>query len=417
MTALQHRSRAVPGWKTPVVLAVFALAAALLAVLAPDGTTTFRFSADSDVVRLPEVGLDTVQTLWIVATLLGLVAVYSIGRKLAGFSTPGYVLVGYGVLVVFQFLLWAAAGATLPVTGLLVGSLALSTPLIFGSLAGVISERVGVINVAIEGHFLAGAFTSATVATMTGSPMAGLVAAAVAGILASLVFSLFAVRYLVDQVIVGIVLNVLVSGLTGFLYSQLLAPNASALNSPPRLPRFAIPILSDIPVLGPLLFRQTAIVYVMYVAIALIVFGLFRTRWGLRLRAVGEHPEAADTVGIKVMRTRVRNLALGGVVAGMGGAFFTIGSVGAFGKDMTAGAGFIALAAVIFGRWHPVRAALAALLFGFASNLQNTLSVIGSPVPSEFLLMLPYVITILAVAGFVGRVQGPAAAGEPYGES
>jgi ABC-type uncharacterized transport system permease subunit len=161
-------------------------------------------------------------------------------------------------------------------------------------------------------------------------------------------------------------------------------------------------------------FRQTIIVYIMYAIVALVYFGLFHTKWGLRLRSVGEHPQAADTVGINVARTRFWNVALAGSIAGLGGAFFTLGAVGAFNKEMTAGAGFIALAAVIFGQWDPIKATLAALLFGFASNLQNTLSVMGSPVPSEFMLMLPYVVTILAVAGFVGKVRGPAAAGKPY---
>jgi ABC-type uncharacterized transport system permease subunit len=162
------------------------------------------------------------------------------------------------------------------------------------------------------------------------------------------------------------------------------------------------------------LFRQTIIVYILYIAVAVVFFALFKTRWGLRLRAVGEHPQAADTVGINVARTRFWNVSLAGAIAGLGGAYFTMGSVGSFNKEMTAGAGFIALAAVIFGRWDPIRATLAALLFGFASNLQSVLSIIGSPVPSEFMLMLPYLVTIFAVAGVVGRVRGPAASGKPY---
>jgi simple sugar transport system permease protein len=230
----------------------------------------------------------------------------------------------------------------------------------------------------------------------------------------SFVLAAFAIKYFVDQVIVGVVLNVLVVGLTSFLFSQVLSPNATTLNSPPRFPRLPIPVLADIPIIGPMLFNQTIIVYLMYVTVALVYVGLFHTRWGLRLRAVGEHPQAADTVGINIAKTRFWNVSLGGAIAGLGGAFFTLGSVGAFNKEMTAGAGYIALAAVIFGQWDPIRATLAALLFGFASNLQNTLGVIGSPVPSEFMLMLPYVVTIFAVAGLVGKVRGPAAAGKPY---
>jgi ABC-type uncharacterized transport system permease subunit len=278
----------------------------------------------------------------------------------------------------------------------------------------VIGERVGVINIAIEGQLLSGAFTAAIVASVTGQPLLGLIAAMVAGMLVGMVLAAFAIKYFVDQVIVGVVLNVLVVGLTSFFFSQVLAPNAAVLNTPPRFDRLPIPVLSEIPIIGPVLFRQTVVVYIMYVVVALVYIGLFHTKWGLRLRAVGEHPTAADTVGIKVNRTRFWNVALAGAIAGLGGTFFTIGSGIAFNKEMTAGAGFIALAAVIFGQWDPIKATLAALLFGFASNLQNTLSVIGSPVPSEFMLMLPYVVTILAVAGFVGKVRGPAAAGKPY---
>jgi general nucleoside transport system permease protein len=224
----------------------------------------------------------------------------------------------------------------------------------------------------------------------------------------------FSIKYFVDQVIVGVVLNVLVIGLTSFFFSQVLAPNAATLNTPPRFDRFPIPVLGEIPIIGPVFFRQTVIVYLMYIAVALVFYGLFYTRWGLRVRAVGEHPQAADTVGINVNRTRFWNVALAGSIAGLGGTFFTIGSGIAFNREMTAGAGFIALAAVIFGQWDPIKATLAALLFGFASNLQNTLSVIGSPVPSEFMLMLPYVVTIFAVAGLVGKSRPPAADGKPY---
>jgi simple sugar transport system permease protein len=298
--------------------------------------------------------------------------------------------------------------------GLLFGSLSLAVPLIFGSLAGVMGERAGVINIAIEGQLLAGAFTAAVVASATGQPWLGLIAAMVAGMLVGMVLAVFAIKYFVDQVIVGVVLNVLVTGLTSFFFSQVLAPNAATLNTPPRFDRFAIPILGEIPIIGPVFFRQTVIVYLMYIAVALVFFGLFYTRWGLRLRAVGEHPQAADTVGINVNRTRFWNVALAGAIAGLGGTFFTIGSGIAFNREMTAGAGFIALAAVIFGQWDPIKATLAALLFGFASNLQNTLSVIGSPVPSEFMLMLPYVVTIFAVAGLVGKSRPPAADGKPY---
>jgi simple sugar transport system permease protein len=207
---------------------------------------------------------------------------------------------------------------------------------------------------------------------------------------------------------------VLVIGLTSFMFTQVLAPNAADLNNPPRFDRIPIPVLGDIPLIGPIFFRQTAIVYVLYVTVALVTWALYRTKWGLRVRAVGEHPMAADTVGIRVNATRWRTILIAGAIAGMGGAFYTLVSVPQFNREMTGGAGYIALAAVIFGKWDPIRATLAALLFGFASNLQGVLSVIGSPVPSQFMLMLPYVVTIFAVAGLVGKSRPPAADGIPY---
>lgn len=405
----------VTSWKGPIAFAIFTVIALALAVLAPrDGETTFRLSTQTDVIQLPEITVPALPTLWVVILLLTAATVYSAWLVYNQRRVPLWLVVVFAILFMVGFLTWAAAGATIPMIGLLFGSLSLAVPLIYGSLAGVIGERVGVINIAIEGQLLSGAFTAAIVASVTGQPLLGLVAAMVAGMLVGMVLAAFAIKYFVDQVIVGVVLNVLVVGLTSFFFSQVLAPNAATLNTPPRFDRLPIPVLSEIPIIGPVLFRQTLVVYIMYVVVALVYIGLFHTKWGLRLRAVGEHPTAADTVGIKVNRTRFWNVALAGAIAGLGGTFFTIGSGIAFNKEMTAGAGFIALAAVIFGQWDPIKATLAALLFGFASNLQNTLSVIGSPVPSEFMLMLPYVVTILAVAGFVGKVRGPAAAGKPY---
>ena len=271
---------------------------------------------------------------------------------------PLWLIVVFAILFMFGFLTWAGAGSSLPMIGLLFGSLSLAVPLIFGSLAGVIGERAGIVNIAIEGQLLAGAFTAAVVASVTGQPWFGLIAAMVAGMLVGMVLAVFSIKYFVDQVIVGVVLNVLVVGLTSFFFSQVLAPNAASLNTPPRFDRLPIPVLGDIPIIGPVFFQQTVIVYLMYVAVALVYIGLFHTKWGLRVRAVGEHPQAADTVGIKVNRTRFWNVALAGAIAGLGGTFFTIGSGIAFNKEMTAGAGFIALAAVIFGQWDPIKATL-----------------------------------------------------------
>ena len=405
----------VRNWKPSIAFGIFAIIAlVMLIVFGRAGVTTFRLSTDRDVIQLPVIQANVTIVSVVVTVLLFLIAIVAAYLAYRARKTPLWLTSIFAFLFLVGFLTWAAANATIPIPGLLVGTVGLSVPLIFGALGGVISERVGVVNVAIEGQLLAGAFVSAVVASVTQQPLLGLAAATIAGVLVSFVLAAFSIKYLVDQVIVGVVLNVVVVGLTSFLFSTLLSPNRELLNTPPRFERINIPLLSEIPILGPVLFRQTIIVYLMYIAVAVVWFALFKTRWGLRLRAVGEHPQAADTVGINVTGTRFWNVSLAGAIAGLGGAYFTLGSVGAFNKDMTAGAGFIALAAVIFGRWDPIRATLAALLFGFASNLQSVLSIIGSPVPSEFMLMQTYVVTIYAEAGLVGQVRGPAASGKPY---
>jgi len=313
-----------------------------------------------------------------------------------------------------SFLCWAAAGKFIPLTGMLQGTLLLAVPLVFGSMSGLICERSGVINIAIEGQLLAGAFASGVVASLTHKTSWGLLVAPLAGALISLLLATFAIKFSVDQVILGFVLNVLVIGLTDFLYKKLLIPYQSTWNSGPSFSHLEIPVLGKLPIIGPIFFNQTIIVYLMYLIVGLITFSLFKTKWGLRTRAVGEHPTAADSVGIDVNKLRFRNVVIAGLVSGLGGAYFTIGSVGSFSKEMTAGAGFIALAALIFGKWTPMGAVSAALLFGFADNLQGTLSIIGVSIPSEFMLMLPYIATIIAVSGLVGRVRAPKADGIHY---
>ncbi|PZF58539.1 ABC transporter permease [Curtobacterium sp. MCBD17_034] len=405
---------AVRSWKAPIGYGVFTLfALVLFGVFHKPGTSTFELASAHDLVQLPAVPLPATGTGIVVIVLLAIGTAYATWRAARSRKVQTWVTVLFAIAFVIAFLTWASPGSTIPVPGLLVGALGLSAPLIFGSLGGVISERVGVVNIAIEGQFLAGAFASAVVASITGSAWVGLVAAVIAGVLVSFILAAFSIKYLVDQVIVGVVINAFVSGLTGFLYSKVLATD-TALNVGVRFPAIEIPGLSAIPIIGPVFFHQSVIVYLMYIAVAAVTIGLFTTRWGLRLRAVGEHPQAADTVGINVTSTRFWNVSLAGAIAGLGGAYFTLGNAGPFAKDMTAGAGYIALAAVIFGRWDPIKATLAALLFGFASNLQNLLAAIHSPVPTQFLLMLPYVVTIFAVAGLVGQSRGPAASGKPY---
>jgi simple sugar transport system permease protein len=315
---------------------------------------------------------------------------------------------------VVAFLVWAVAGKQMSFAGALQNTVLAAVPLVFGALAGVIGERSGVVNIAIDGQFLFGAFAAAFTGSITGSLWAGLAAGAVAGSLIGALLAVFAVRYLVEQVVLGVVINLLVTGITGFLYTQLLQKDPQGYNNPGVFENIRIPGLADIPVIGPVLFDVNVIVYLMYALVVIVHFALFNTRWGLRARAVGEHPTAADTVGIKVNATRYRNVIAAGALAGIGGAFLTIGTVGTFSKDMTSGAGYIALAAVIFGRWRPLGAVAAALLFGFTSALATSLQPLNTSIPSQFLQMMPYVVTIFAVAGLVGKVRAPAAANKPY---
>ena len=403
-------------WRQPVVLWLMGLLAVLgFGLGSPAGTTSgFGLSTGQEVLQLPAVVLPT-QTTALLLSALGL-AVAAVVTWLVATRRPvsTWWSVAFGVCFAVAFLVWAVADAQISFVSLLQGSLFLATPLVFGALGGVLCERAGVINIAIEGQLLAGAFGSAVVASLTGNIYVGLLAAPLTGLFFGWLLAVFAIRYLVDQVVLGVVLNVLVLGLTSFLYGQVLVENADVWNQPGRLGRLPVPGLVEIPVIGPVLFNQSLIVYLMYVAVIALHVALFRTRWGLRVRAVGEHPKAADTAGIDVNQVRYRNVLLGGAVAGLGGAFFTLGSVGAFGEEMTAGQGFIALAAVIFGRWSPLGALAAALLFGFALNLQSILSIIGTPIPGAFLLMAPYLVTIFAVAGVVGKVRAPAADGVPY---
>jgi len=403
-------------WKAPIWLAVFAVVAVVaFAVGAPVGeTSTFGLSLPGDDVQLSPITVTTTTATWTLALICAAIVAFSAVLSYQRRPTPIWALALFGVAWVLAFLVWAVSGASISLTGLLAGSLLLAVPIAFGAQSGVLCERAGVINIAIEGHLLAGAFGAAVVASLTGSLWLGLAAAPLFGLLVALLLVLFAIRYFVDQIIVGVVLNVLVIGLTGFLFSQVLSKNQSEWNTPGTFQPIKIPLLGDIPVIGPVFFNQSVIVYLLYVVVAVLQVALFRSRWGLRVRAVGEHPEAADTVGIKVNMVRTRNVLIAGAVAGLGGAFFTLGAVGAFGKEMTAGKGFIALAAMIFGRYSPVGAVFAALLFGFADNLQNVLTIVGAPVPSEFMLMAPYLVTIFAVAGLVGRVRVPAADGQPY---
>ncbi|MFC9351233.1 ABC transporter permease [Arthrobacter sp. NPDC057013] len=405
-------------WKVPVLLSALGIVAFIFfGLLGPNQTASFGLSSGGDLFQLPAVQVPAFLGGIILSVLMLGLAGYAVYLKAKDRPAPRWLPVTFTVLFLAAFLIWVVGGARTPsisLAGLIAGSVTLAVPLVFGSLSGVLCERVGVVNIAIEGQLLGGAFTAALVASMTRNPFVGLLAAAAAGALVSMVLALFSIKYLVNQIIVGVVLNVLVSGLTGFLFNTVMQANKAQFNSPPGLDNIDIPVLSSIPIIGPVLFKQSVVGYLMYIAVIVVWVGLFKTKWGLRVRAVGEHPQAADTMGIKVNTTRFWNVTLGGAIAGIGGSFFTLVAIDSFTEEISGGRGFIALAALIFGRWNPVGAFFAALLFGFADNLQSIVTIIGTPVPSQFMAMLPYLVTVLAVAGLVGRSRPPAASGIPY---
>ena len=352
----------------------------------------------------------------VIAVLLILLSVLSAVFNRKGKLTPIWLTCVYGFFAIMALLGWLATGAPQGVQMIFIlsNTLVLAIPLILGGMAGIMSERVGVVNIAIEGQLLTGAFVSSVVGTITGNLYVGMISAMVAAALLSMVLASLAIKYLVDQIIIGVLLNVLVIGITNFLHSAWVDKDRANLNFPGTFEKIPIPLLSDIPIIGQTLFDNRITVYLMFLLVPILWFVLFRTKLGLRARAVGEHPLAADTVGINVARTRFWWVTLGGMVAGLGGAALTIGNVGSFGREMSGGQGFIALAVVILGRWQPIYVTLGALLFGFTIILRVWANQVSPGIPVDFITMVPYLVTLIAVAGFAGKVRAPAASGQPY---
>jgi len=395
---------------TGIVLIGLAILMALL--LAPDaaGNATFRLSRPNDVWPVPNLVVPSGPFIYVIAAILAFLGVRQFMR---GGARWALLSLGIGLaFAVAAFLVWATAGKAFSLTGMLQATMVRAVPIALGALGGVLSERVAVVNIAIEGMLLAGAFTGALVGSLAGG-IGGLAAAIAVGGLFGFILAALVVTYRMDQIIAGVVINLFVLGLTSYVSSQVFSEYRH-LNNAPVFRSVKIPILGDIPVIGPMFFNQNVFVYGALVMVAVSTYYLFYTRHGLRARAVGEHPRAADTLGINVYRTRYINVTVAGMVAGFGGAWFTLGSVGRFDEGMTGGRGFIGLAAMIFGRWHPVGALAAALVFGFADSLQQKLALLQTPIPSEFLAMAPYIATIIVVAGLVGRARAPAADGKPY---
>ncbi len=375
-----------------------------------EGDAAFRLTRPNDPFALPNIVVPAAGYSYVIAAVL---AFFGIRLFMRGGARWSSLLLGLGfLLAVTAFLAWATAGKSFSLTGMLQATFVRAVPIALGGLAGVLSERVAVINIGIEGMLLAGAFTGAVVGSLLGG-IGGVVAAICVGGLFGFILAALVVTYRVDQIVAGVAINLFVLGVTSYVSSQVLT-EFRFLNNAPVFRAIYIPFLSDLPVIGPVLFRQNIFVYGALILVAISTYYLFHTRSGLRARSVGEHPEAADTLGIDVYWTRYVNVTMAGMVAGFGGAWFTLGTVGRFDEGMTGGRGFIGLAAMIFGRWHPVGALMAALVFGFADSLQQKLAILQTPIPSEFLAMAPYVATIVLVAGLIGRARPPAADGKPY---
>jgi simple sugar transport system permease protein len=389
---------------TAVVLGVFAFG------VPSDASSTFNLSLPTDSIQNVSLTFNS----RIFSAVAG-VLIFALGanrlrrRNLERTNTA----LGIGLMLfVLALLAWAAADSSFSLVGMLRSTVVSSIVITLGALTGLTCVRAGVINIGIEVQLLTGDFVAVVLSCAFGT-WAGVAGEMVAGALLGALLAWLAIRFSVDQIIAGVVINILAVGLTSFLASRVLS-EAQDLNAPARVSSIRIPLLADIPVIGPMFFDHTFFVYVTFILVVALHIGFFRTRWGLRARSVGEHPKAADTLGIDVLKVRYRNVIGAGLIAGFGGAFLALAQISRFEENMTGGIGFIGLAAMIFGRWLPFGALAAGLVFGFSGALAQKVGILGTGIPSEFMLMLPYVATVIVVAGLVGRARAPAADGQPY---
>lgn len=415
MTITQLAKEERIGFKSPIVMgSVGVIVLLFFGLLGREGDVAFEISRRTDAIQLPAIPVDSSLLGVISGVLMLAITGLSLSFSLKNKKTPLWVTSIYGLIGVTSLLGWLAAGSAVPIAFIAGTALVLAVPIMLGAMGGIMCERVGVTNIAIEAQLLTGAFMAAVVSSITDNFFFGLLSAMFGAALVSMVLAVFAIKYLAQQIIVGVVLNVLMIGITNFLYQQWLTEDGENVNFPGTMDIIRIPFLSDIPIIGPVLFENRLTVFLALIIVPTLYFVLFKTKLGLRARAVGEHPLAADTVGINVGRTRFWWVTLGGMSAGLGGAALTIGNAGAFGREMSGGFGFIALAVVILGRWHPISAALAALLFGFSIILRVWANQVSPGIPTDFITMVPYIVTIIAVVGFVGQSRPPKALAIPY---
>ncbi len=422
-----HQLTAQPIGRRLITSGVFIVIAIVIALLflnnLPGGlTTTFELNPGGSKSILPAtvVSSSGLITFFMIAIFVfsGIQLVLSIGKVRTILGVWANRWTGFAVAFVVTFFLmafltWAAAGKSLNLAGLLVTTIVKSVPITLAALAGILCERAGIFNIGIEGMMLSGAMVSALMASITNSLWIGMFMGILAGAMMGALHAVLSIKYKINQIISGTVINILATGLTSYISSKFLQVYEN-LNSAGVFPTIRIPILVDIPFIGPILFNNNIYVYAMFFFIILMTIMLFKTRAGLRMRSVGEHPKAADTLGINVIKTRYLYVLLSGMMAGFAGSYFTIGSVGRFDQIMTGGRGFIGLAAMIFGNYMPVGSMGAGMLFGFFDSLKDRLSILDVKIPSYFLLMAPYIATMIVLAGVVGKSSPPAAGGQPY---
>jgi ABC-type uncharacterized transport system permease subunit len=377
-----------------------------------DMQTLFVMTPGGSPKTVPDLSFNSQIALQSIAILCAALGGYQVVK---GFGKYTNLILGIvGILITTCFLTWGASNGSINVGGMLRIAIMRSVPIVLGALSGILCERVGVVNIAIEGMMITGALVGAIFGSLFGL-WVGVVAAVLAGGVTASIHAMLSIKYKVNQIISGTIINIFTIGLTSYIVTKILqVKEMQYLNQSGFFPSFNFPLLSGITFIGPILFKHNMFVYVMYLLVIVLTIALFRTKWGLRLRSCGEHPKAADTLGINVFRTRYLVVILGGMMAGFAGSYFSLGSLGYFEQGMSAGRGFISLAAMIFGQWTPIGSLGAGLLFGFAESLSNNLSILRFPIPAELLLTVPYILTMVVLAGVVGRSQGPAAAGTPY---
>jgi simple sugar transport system permease protein len=418
------QERPVPFWRDrikinrTVVFSLFFIVVGALILLSavndftPETTTTLTFGAGRGAIDVPTQPYALVVSfLYILGGLVGLLP------QETGRLKQGWLLLN-GILIIPTLLIVTAADASVNVVVMAQVSLRLATPIVIGAMAGLWCELSGVVNIAIEGMMLTGAcFGFVFLSILSGrmsipeAQLIGVMAALLSGGLMAALHAWLSITFKTSQIVSGTVINILAIGLTSFLRKEVLLSSEAGRET---LPPIEIPVLADIPILGEIFFQGQPIFYGMFILLIVTHVVMYYTRWGLRTRAVGENPHAADTLGINVNRTRWINVIIGGMIAGLAGAWLSLERNGSFEDQMTAGRGFIALAAMIFGKWTPIGSAAGGLLFGFSDALGQRFQILGVAIPPQFLQMVPYVITMVVLAGLVGRANPPKADGIPY---